>query len=101
MSYGFDNDKVDDAIKLPKSTGRRDKARDSVQNAVEAGRKLGFVERSNQGRRRPGPKRTEPQGKLTITGPVRVLERLQLRCDKMGGVPYWQAVEALLDATED
>ena len=65
---------------------------------AEVGKAAGFVSRqASAPHRKPGPKRTEPQGKLTLTGPQRVLDRLQAYCDDMGGVPYWKALEELLD----
>lgn len=102
MSYGFGkNEETKSPIKLPKPTGAKVQKAVDVEQAVQAGQAMGFVSRSSSTSRKPGPKRTEPQGKLTLTGPKRVLERLQARCDAMGGVPYWQAIEDLLERTED
>lgn len=74
--------------------------KEAVLAAVKAGQGQGFVSRQVQteaSRRKPGPRRTEPQDKLMLTGPKRVLDRLREKADAMGGVPYWQALEALLD----
>lgn len=98
MSYGFGKtEETKSAITLPKSTGAKVKQAVNVEQAVQAGQAMGFVARSSTAKRKPGPKRIEPQGKLTLTGPQRILERLQAHCDTMGGVPYWQAIEDLLD----
>lgn len=74
--------------------------KEAVLAAVKAGQGQGFVSRQTQvdaPRRKPGPRRTEPQDKLMLTGPKRVLDRLREEADSMGGVPYWQALEALLN----
>lgn len=74
--------------------------KEAVMAAVKAGQGQGFVSRQMQAetpRRKPGPRRTEPQDKLMLTGPKRVLDRLREKADAMGGVAYWQALEALLD----
>ncbi|MGV8952477.1 MAG: hypothetical protein ACOH2M_15325 [Cypionkella sp.] len=74
--------------------------KEAVLAAVKAGQGQGFVSRQAQAdapRRKPGPRRTEPQDKLMLTGPKRVLDLLREKADAMGGVPYWQALEALLD----
>lgn len=97
-SYGFGDTKS--PISLPTQPARKEKPTEALVQALDAGKKLGFVSREGQGRRKPGPKRKEPQSKLTLTGPKRVLDRLQARCDAMGGVAYWEAIETLLDATE-
>tara|TARA_R110000868_G_scaffold137971_1_gene351699 strand:- start:58 stop:294 length:237 start_codon:yes stop_codon:yes gene_type:complete len=74
--------------------------KEAVLAAVKAGQGQGFVSRQVQTdtpRRKPGPRRTEPQDKLMVTGPKRVLDRIREKADDMGGVPYWKALEALLD----
>lgn len=98
MSYGFGDN--DSAITLPKSIEKKATRPVNVIDVAEAGKKLGFVSREGQGRRKPGPKRAEPQSKLTLTGPERVLKRFQAYCDESGGVAYWQAIENLLDDAE-
>ncbi len=99
--YGF-GDKTD-PIKLPVGQGasKSKASKDEIEQAAAAGRELGFVSRQATSKRKPGPKRTEPQGKVTLTGPQRIIDRLQARCDALGGVPYWQAIEAMLDNTEE
>jgi len=96
MSYGFE--KNDDAIKLPSTKKKPATNSKSIDAAAEAGKVLGFVQRDGKVGRKSGPKRTEPQGKVTVTGPQRVISRLQRYCDARGGVAYWQAVESLLDS---
>ncbi|MCV6547751.1 MAG: hypothetical protein OIF56_10795 [Cohaesibacter sp.] len=102
MSYGFNKSEhsPDPAITLPAPKKEKPDSRQAVSKALDAGKKLGFVSRQTQTRRKPGPRRTEAQGKLTLTGPQRVIERLQAYADSLGGVPYWQAVEKLLDEQE-
>jgi hypothetical protein len=96
MSYGFGSSKG--TIELPKATKAKvEQKPTSLEQIAEAGKELGFVSREHRQARRPGPKRTEPQGKLTLTGPKRVLDQLQAKCDEMGGVPYWKAIEDLLN----
>jgi len=67
---------------------------------LQAGAELGFVSREISSRRKPGPRRTEPQDKITVTGPKRVLDRLKAYSDAIGGVSYCEAIEALLDGVE-
>lgn len=101
MSYGFD--KPMDAVQLPKL---REKALDkpaaapAMTTVLQAGAELGFVSREVSARRKPGPKRTEPQDKITVTGPKRVMDRLKAYCDKQGGISYCDAIETLLDGAE-
>jgi len=108
MSLGFTPEDDDTTHPKPGTLPLRlapDKAdapvsKEAVLAAVKAGQGQGFVSRQVQvdaPRRKPGPRRTEPQDKLMLTGPKRVLERLREKADSMGGVPYWQALEALLD----
>lgn len=98
MSYGFDTS--DEAIKLPAKTKKSVAKPASIAEAAEAGKVLGFVQRDGQSGRKSGPKRTEPQGKVTLTGPQRVISRLQRYCDAQGGTAYWRALEQLLDDAE-
>ena len=98
MNYGFA--KSDNTIRLPPKGDTKIETRTNIEQIARAGQALGFVSREKTAGRKPGPKRTEPQGKLTLTGPKRVLERLQARCDVMGNVPYWKAIEHLLDETK-
>ena len=52
-------------------------------------------------RRRPGRPRREPQTRVSLAGPVRVIERFQRFCLERGDVTYWQGIELLLDETGD
>ena len=112
MKYGFNDDtpiSTQEAPKEPRgktiqlgATRQQVKAPPppaaELSAVAELGKAAGLVSRqAGTNRRKPGPKRKEAQGKLTLTGPQRVLDRLQACCDEMGGVPYWQAIEALLD----
>ena len=51
-------------------------------------------------RRRPGRPRREPQTRVSLAGPVRVIERFQAFCLAHGDVTYWQGIEMLLDEIE-
>ena len=77
--YGFDG-----GIDLPKpseSSRTRPKAEPgSVEKAVEAGKSLGFVSRDASTRLKPGPKRREPQDKVSIPGPKRVVDKFRAFC---------------------
>jgi len=72
---------------------------DAMSEAVEAGNKLGFVSRDPPQRRKPGPKRREPQDKISIPGPKRVTDRFRAFCVE-SDLTYWEALETLLDAYE-
>lgn len=77
--YGFEG-----GIELPRTTAKlktpakADHIR--IAEAVEAGGPLGFVDREPSGRRTPGPKRTEPQAKISIPGPKRVIDSFRAFC---------------------
>lgn len=99
MNYGFDNDAPAlDAVKLPTPKPRESApATAPAPQVLQAAAELGFVSREVSARRKPGPKRKEPQDKITVTGPKRVMDRLRAYCDRMGGVSYCDGIEALLD----
>jgi len=108
MSLGFTPENEDTTPPKPSTPtlrlapGKADSPvpKEAVLAAVKAGQGQGFVSRQVQAetpRRKPGPRRVEPQDKLMVTGPKRVLDRIREKADAMGGVPYWQALEALLD----
>lgn len=105
MKYGFDESTpaATDTVKLPPM---RQKAAETIPAAapmarvLQAGAELGFVSRDTTDRRRPGPKRKEPQDRVSIAGPKRVLDRLKAYCDREGGVSYCEAISALLDIAE-
>lgn len=96
MSYGFD--KPLDTVKLPTPAVPKKAEAENVDisNVLQASRTLGFVSREATARRKTGPKRTEPQDKLTIAGPKRTLDRLRAFCDANGGISYHEAIERLL-----
>lgn len=102
--YGFDQKNPEagsgesTTIKLPPMKDDHPKADADIIKAQldNIGKAHGFVTRDAISKRKTGPKRTEPQGKLTLTGPTRVLDDLQAYCDELGGVPYWKAIETLL-----
>lgn len=92
--YGFGG-----GIELPPTTPvkpRRPVAEDTLQEAVAAGEKLGFVSREPLPRRKPGPKRTEPQDKVSIPGPKRVIDAFRVYCNDEN-LTLWQGLERLLE----
>ena len=94
--YGFGG-----GIELPKtttSTKPRPKIEaESVERAVQAGSQLGFVSREPSTRLKPGPKRTEPQDKVSIPGPKRVVDDFRNFC-RLRNLTLWQGLEYLLNA---
>jgi hypothetical protein len=93
--YGFGSG----GIELPK-TSTPDKPRpkiaaENVEKAVQAGSELGFVSREPSNRLRPGPKRTEPQDKVSIPGPKRVVDDFRNFC-RTRNLTLWQGLEYLL-----
>lgn len=109
MSYNFDQ--VDEpaaakpepmkGLRLPTQKPATATTPAPSKEALEkTGKALGFVSRQTKpSRRKPGPKRLEPQGKITVTGPQRVIDALQARSEAMGDAPYWQVIEELLGPT--
>lgn len=106
--YGFDR------IELPPAVPERRPPRptpETLDQAVQAGRSLGFVARDPavEGgpdvpketappvRRKPGPKRREPQDKLSIPGPKRVIDAFRGYCAEED-LTLWQGLERLLEA---
>jgi hypothetical protein len=93
--YGFGSG----GIELPKTSApakpRLKVAEESVEKAVQAGSELGFVSREPSTRLKPGPKRTEPQGKVSIPGPKRVVDDFRNFC-RMRNLTLWQGLEYLL-----
>jgi hypothetical protein len=96
--YGFGTEA---GIELPKadiSAKQRPKVEtESVEKAVQAGSELGFVSREPSVRLKPGPKRTEPQDKVSIPGPKRVVDDFRNFC-RSHNMTLWQGLEYLLDA---
>ncbi|MDH7803769.1 hypothetical protein P3T31_003830 [Rhizobium sp. AN70] len=100
MSYGFD--KPLDTVKLPQPsvpTKQAETAHVDIAAIAQAGNNLGFKSREATMRRKPGPRRTEQQDKITVTGPKRIIDQLKAHCDAMGGISYCEAIAALLDGT--
>ena len=79
--YGFG---AEGGIELPKAntpTRQRPKIEtEHIEKAVQAGSELGFVSREPSIRLKPGPKRTEPQDKVSIPGPKRVVDDFRNFC---------------------
>jgi hypothetical protein len=93
--YGFSG-----GIDLPKTTPEpkpRPKVdRSSLDEAVKAGADLGFVSREPTTRLKPGPKRKEPQDKVSIPGPMRVVDDFRAFCSTRD-LTLWQGLELLLE----
>jgi hypothetical protein len=88
--YGFGG-----GIELPAPKPRPPVDNTALQDAVAAGARLGFVAREADTRRKPGPKRTELQDKISIPGPKRVIDAFRAHC-AAGDLSLWQGLEALL-----
>ncbi len=92
--YGFGG-----GIDLPKTTvplKPRPKLEPAqVEKAVQAGSELGFVNREPSARLKPGPKRKEPQDKVSIPGPKRVVDDFRRFCQHRN-LTLWQGLELLL-----
>lgn len=93
--YGFGG-----GIELPKTntpTKPRPKIEtESVERAIQAGSQLGFVSREPSTRLKPGPRRTEPQDKVSIPGPKRVVDEFRTFC-RLHDLTLWQGLEYLLN----
>lgn len=95
--YGFGG-----GIQLPKQEPTPPRPRQEtpdLSKAIKAGNDLGFVNRDPSTRRKPGPKRTEPQDKVSIPGPKRIIDRYRAYCTDHN-LTLWQGLEALLDDSE-
>jgi hypothetical protein len=91
--YGFGG-----GIELPKiDTPKPRLALDqrALKDAVEAGTTLGFVSREPAAKRKPGPKRTEAQDKVSIPGPKRVIDQFRAFCTEQS-VTLWEGLDLLL-----
>ena len=92
--YGFGG-----GIDLPTSTpAPRPQPKTDTQaldRAVRAGNELGFVSREPSKRLRPGPKRKEPQDKVSIPGPTRVTDEFRAFCAARD-LTLWQGLEMLM-----
>lgn len=91
--YGFGG-----GIELPKIDSPKPRVvpdQGALKEAVEAGTTLGFVSREPSAKRRPGPKRTEVQDKVSIPGPKRVVDQFRAFCNEQN-VTLWEGLELLL-----
>lgn len=95
--YGFGAEGAS-GIELPKGRAKSRKKVDRavLDEALDAGKDLGFVDREPQNRRKPGPKRKEPQDKVSIPGPKRVTDRFRKFCADQD-ITLWQGLEMLLE----
>lgn len=92
--YGFGG-----GIDLPPATptvSRVPVDKATLKAAVEAGERLGFVAREPGFMRKPGPKRTEAQDKVSIPGPKRVIDAFRGYCTAEN-LTLWQGLEQLLN----
>jgi hypothetical protein len=93
--YGFGG-----GIELPKTDTPKPRIaldQGALKDAVEAGTTLGFVSREPSAKRRPGPKRTEAQDKVSIPGPKRVIDQFRAFCNEQN-VTLWEGLELLLQS---
>lgn len=91
--YGFGG-----GIDLPKNGNPKPRLtpdREALTEAVEAGATLGFVSREPTTKRKPGPKRTEAQDKVSIPGPKRVIDQFRVFCTEQN-VTLWEGLDLLL-----
>jgi hypothetical protein len=95
-NYGFGAKVTADTVKLPQSSPKPATPAPDMAGVLQNGQELGFVPRETSSRRKPGPKRTEAQDKITVTGRKRTIDRLKAYCDREG-VSYCEAIERLLD----
>lgn len=75
----------------------------SIEETDQVAKNLGFSSReSAQGhttRRKPGRKRVEPQSRVLVSGPERVLERFKAQSEA-NGITYWEYIEMLMGTVE-
>lgn len=93
--YGFSGG-IDLPQTAPDRPARRKVDTDSLTQAVQAGNELGFVSREPARRTKPGPKRREPQDKVSIPGPKRVTDEFRTFCRERD-LTLWEGLELLLD----
>lgn len=94
--YGFSGGGIELPKPKPKSKPKPRPEAEQVEQAVEAGNELGFVSREPSRRAKPGPKRTEPQDKVTVPGPKRVIDAFRNYC-RSDDLTLWQGLERLLE----
>ena len=94
-NYGLDEDDDFTPPQLPKRATKA--AKDVVQTAIKAGNDIGFVPRSVPEKKDRRFLNKEPQGKILVTGPERVLDKLRAMSIQ-NNVPYWKVIEDLLDS---
>jgi hypothetical protein len=95
--YGFGG-----GIQLPKQEAAPPQSKQEapdISKAIKAGNDLGFVSREPSTRRKPGPKRREPQDKVSIPGPKRIIDRYRAYCAERN-LTLWQGLEDLLNNVE-
>ncbi len=97
--YGF-NSGIDLPKTTPKPKPRPKVDSSSLSEAVKAGEGLGFVSREPSTRLKPGPKRKEPQDKVSIPGPKRVVDEFRTFCSTRN-LTLWQGLELLLSQEGD
>ena len=93
--YGFGG-----GIQLPRQEPTPSRPRQEtpdLSKALKAGDDPGFVNRGPSFRLKPGPKRTEPQDKVSIPGPKRIIDRYRACCPERN-LTLWKGLEDLLDA---
>jgi len=93
--YGFSGG-IDLPQTAPDRLARRKVDTDSLTQAVQAGNELGFVSREPARRTKPGPKRREPQDKVSVPGPKRVTDEFRTFCRERD-LTLWEGLELLLD----
>jgi hypothetical protein len=97
--YGFDKG-IDLPPISPEAKPRPATEAAAISQAVEAGHAQGFVSREPSLRLRPGPKRKEPQDKVTIPGPKRVVDDFRAFC-RSRNITLWEGLEILLSQHTD
>lgn len=97
--YGFGGGIEGGGIDLPAPRPRAAVEAATLMAAVAEGARLGFVAREVQAKRKPGPKRREPQDKISIPGPKRVIDAFRARC-AAADLTLWQGLERLLEAQD-
>lgn len=94
--YGFTGGGIELPEPKPKTKPKAHPKPPHIDQAVEAGNALGFVSREPVTRMKPGPKRTEPQDKVSIPGPKRVVDEFRAFC-RAQNLTLWQGLEQLLE----